>query len=360
MYSSDNANLESEVTVTTAEVNHSVISECLAYISHNINKYASHTIKDTVANFYTEAEISVAKEKITQLEVAKLVPSIMTKRTGSNKQFREVDDILAFFKVIDEKQLEKSLPDFLAKNLDRLPRTNIEHENIASVLSRLSMLESKMQDVTQQNINLSKEMSEVKQQLGNKSSVSIIPSYSGAVAPPNPVTTSGKPAFVFRNHRLTSLADSAVTDNESENEFITVQRKKRKAENSVLAAGNTTSGPASEQPARRKPAAKGTSSKSGLSGGEDCFNVFVYHVQKGQGSDTVKKFMEDSNVKVFKIDKVSHEEAKFESFAVNVERQHYETLCGTGAAEFWPANIRCRPYNKPRTTDTGGTLTRRQ
>lgn len=159
----------------------------------------------------------------------------------------------------------------------------------------------------------------------------------------------------LRDFRLRSLADSVATDNESgnENEYITVNRKKRKAEDNAQ-LGNGSGIP--EVRPKRKPPAKGTSNKGGLSGGEDYFDVFVYHVQKGQGCDAVKKFMEDEGIEVLKITKVSHDEANFESFSVNVKRSNYDKLCGEGAAEFWPANIRCRPYNKPRRNDTGGTL----
>lgn len=341
-----NTNGNSEENLTFKEVQGMIVSECLAYISHNIHKYAVDTVRNTAANFYTASEIAKAKEHVCNIELSHMAPILRQKRIGQNKQYREIDDIIAFFQIIDEKDLWTSIPDFLAKDLDRLPRATVEHENMSSLLSRLSMLENQMQDITKQNVDLSSDLSRVKQQISQP----IIPqkTYS-SVSQPHVVLPVNNNRRIYRNVRLTSLADSAATDIESDGgEYIPARPPKR-------LKGDLKGDPPKELP-KRKPVAKGTSAKSGLSGGNDCFNVFVYHVEKGQGCDAVKSFMEGEGIHVFKIDKVSHLDARLESFCVNVERSKYDTLCGEGAADFWPCNIRCRPYNKPRTNETGGKL----
>ncbi len=137
--------------------------------------------------------------------------------------------------------------------------------------------------------------------------------------------------------------------------------KKRKAENGhdeVFA--DTSSNPNAWQQVqskqRKKPAAVGKRNNCAISGGQSLLDVFVSHLVKSTGAENLKSFIESENVTVIDIEKKSKDEARFESYKVTVERKHYEQLCGDGASNFWPDNVFCRPFVKPKVNFTAGTI----
>jgi hypothetical protein len=101
----------------------------------------------------------------------------------------------------------------------------------------------------------------------------------------------------------------------------------------------------------------GKANVAGLNGGTELVNMFVSHIEKGQGKDAVQRFLQSKEVTVAEIECVSNANARLESYKVRVDKKHFDALYGEGAEDFWPTGIRCRPWIKPRTT--GGTLTNR-
>ena len=70
--------------------------------------------------------------------------------------------------------------------------------------------------------------------------------------------------------------------------------------------------------------------------------------QVGTSCDNLSAFIKNAGHTVYGIQQTSRPEAKFDSFKVTVDRDLYSKFCGEDACDFWPENVRCRPFIKPR------------
>ena len=70
-------------------------------------------------------------------------------------------------------------------------------------------------------------------------------------------------------------------------------------------------------------------------------DLWIYKISKGD-KFTLKNFIENKNVKVFCIDKTSHEHAKFKSFKVTISM--YDKIRILNSKSFFPNGIKCRQW----------------
>ena len=320
-----------------------IINELLCFTHNNFNAYPHTGLKATLLKFYTDTEVTTAKQLFFNVSIASLLTSESASRKGIHKKEREIEDILALFRLADAKKFR--IPQYVAYNLARIPTVIKEEECMTSIVMRLRKLEDEMQStqiLSQQNNN---DISVLKRNVPQNiprppppPSKVPIPSYSTAVSSSrNPLAKLMQPTEAsrrsFRTNRLVSLTSNTSNTSKrmrpnSESEYTVVPTRQK-----------------------RRNGARGTRTSCPISGGPNNFDVFMYHVTKDTNTDVVKEWLESENIKVHNIEKVSHTLARFDSFKINVDREHYHTLCGSKAAEFLPQNIQCKPYMKPRPRD---------
>jgi hypothetical protein len=335
----------------TVSVNKLVVNEVLCYLQHNLNKYSTTNVKGTMSKFYTECEIQAAKELLFNIPlVSGLVPS--HSRKGNNKKFREIDDIVSVFLVIDEKMLISSLPTFAAVNLSRIPTYTHEEENVGGILARLSSLEKEFTEWKQVTTCNNNKLAELQRK--DTEPVPLPPptqipatsarTFANALNSGIPVLKTrpdGLPLRPVFRSRIVSLAES---------EGSIPKRRREELDDDV-----SENGWQNQKPKRRGKTGKRENCT--LSGGEALFDIFVSHLNKTTGTDELSDFLAKESIKVISIRKTSHVEANFASFKVKIERKHYDKLCGEDAPLFWPVNVMCRPFvDKKVDKSSGGTI----
>ena len=298
-----------------------IISECLCYVSNNIDRITLSNLTSTVCSFYTEQEISKAK-----LALSSFANNLecMKNRIGSNKKSREVtDDICDFFLEADKAKARDNLPLFFACNLSRIPSSTSEEMSTSSIVQRLSSLESELERVKNISIANNTEIASLKSSSANTSVIASQPAAPVSGIPIRIQTSAMRP-------RLQSLASNA-------------SQSKRPRVDSTDEEGYKT---VTSRKPRKHVVGKKTDCT--ITGAKPKFDIFVYHLEASVTSDAVSKFITNNGIQVHSIKRVSHTDAQYASFKVNVFREHYDLLCGEDACNFWPSEVRCRPFIKPR------------
>ena len=77
-------------------------------------------------------------------------------------------------------------------------------------------------------------------------------------------------------------------------------------------------------------------------------DVFVYRVEKGTEVKDLKDYLENANVTVREVTKVSREESKYDSFKVETTVSDMYSLL---EPDFWPTGIQARRFFRPRNKD---------
>ena len=74
--------------------------------------------------------------------------------------------------------------------------------------------------------------------------------------------------------------------------------------------------------------------------------LFIYRVHTDTTVAEMSAFMEEQSVTPRSLECVSHEEAKFKSFKLEVAKDDYEKLLEDD--DFWPNGVRIQRFNSPR------------
>ena len=77
--------------------------------------------------------------------------------------------------------------------------------------------------------------------------------------------------------------------------------------------------------------------------------VFVYRVVKGTEENDIQEYLEEKNIAIRGVQKVSKEEAKFVSFRVEIKVSDMKKVLDS---DFWPEGIHVRRFFKPRSNTT--------
>ena len=117
------------------------INELLSYSSHYINNSNIQNIKKIIVNFYDNDEVLTAKKLLWELKSDFLGPYNERKstvnRSSSEANLNDIFDGLQTLDTIDQ------IPNFVAKNIDKIPERQPEEINIVSLLNRINKIEKK-------------------------------------------------------------------------------------------------------------------------------------------------------------------------------------------------------------------------
>ena len=134
-------------------------SEMLCFILNKYGKSPIESVKTVLQNFYTPIEISDAKELLNKavndlnLDVD-WIPRNVNRRRCDDKPRIEIDDIYAVINAFDEHMQLKSLPEFVAVNLERLPPFRTDELDLCTAVRRISALEEKVATVVSQCMDM--------------------------------------------------------------------------------------------------------------------------------------------------------------------------------------------------------------
>ena len=99
-----------------------IISEPLYYMSHHLHRSAKDNIADVVCKFYSQEEISDAKQKISLYDDVLQVKLKARRNTNAKLKLEaEVGDILNALYDLDKKEIKTR---FLSENMSRIPPCN--------------------------------------------------------------------------------------------------------------------------------------------------------------------------------------------------------------------------------------------
>src|ERR1043165_7227220 len=102
-----------------------IVSNCLCYLTNKYNKSAAKPLKVLLTEFYSPEALAEAKELILRvIDSMKKdnVPHIARNRRASNsKPLLDIEDIFTAFAYLDEHNLRKDIPTFVASSPDGMP-----------------------------------------------------------------------------------------------------------------------------------------------------------------------------------------------------------------------------------------------
>jgi len=127
-------------------------NELLCFVANKYGNSPNESVKSVILNFYTPTEISGAKELIfkavNELNLTvDWVPRQVNRRRSEDKPRLEIDDIYAVFDAFDEHVQLNILPEFVAKDLERLPPFRTDELDLCMAVRRISALESKVSSI---------------------------------------------------------------------------------------------------------------------------------------------------------------------------------------------------------------------
>jgi hypothetical protein len=133
-----------------------VVSELLTYIKFYRNCANITHLKTVVLNFYSSTEISQAKALLMSKFPSLINTNFCTGRRGSSSRpqhLAELDDLLGAFDFIDSSELLKDV-NFVAENLDRLPKYGPEELNVCAVVDRQRATEADIAAIASRVIDM--------------------------------------------------------------------------------------------------------------------------------------------------------------------------------------------------------------
>ncbi len=105
----------------------------------------------------------------------------------------------------------------------------------------------------------------------------------------------------------------------------------------------------SDQQRRRKNTiCLGNKTDHRLQSGSGKTTIIVQYVKKQYENDDIKRYINDEDVEVHKIEKVSHPDSLTKSFTVEI---NYSNKTNVLNEDFWPQGIGCRIWRPKRNAD---------
>ena len=127
-----------------------VLCNLLCFLVHRLGKTAAKCLKSSVLDFFTDAELSDAKQRLLH-DVANLkldinVPRIPERRDGEFRAARIVDDIFTMLTFLDENLRLNLLPKYVAEGPDSMPYTRSYEGDLATVMNLMGKMDGRLEE----------------------------------------------------------------------------------------------------------------------------------------------------------------------------------------------------------------------
>ena len=276
----------------------------------------------------------------------------MVTRQDSDLRSAKKADIVNAFKKIDSENVD--LPEFVCRNIDRVPTYGPEEIDLASIVDRLTAVESTITRISKTESHLSTvERSTDK----NRDSIDTLFHFyyqsnsmaatlkSGASSTPpdkNPSSTSKtkeKPAQDKSDSiSIQGRPAQAQGIKNTEPESLAGKEKSADVDGFRYSKHETRKKHREAVYGKRSQAPNGS-----LRGSPQTLDIFVFRCDKETNCDRVKKYIEENSTKVMDMECVSSENARYLSFHVSVPRYSHDKVMD---GEFWPEGVGVRYFKR--------------
>lgn len=361
------------------DINH--INELLSYAVFYMNNSCSDNIKKVINSFYTPEEILNAKKLLWNMcsdELPTYTERRDTeKRSGSDAN---VSDILEGIIKLDN--IEK-LPNFVAKQIDRLPKRGPEELNIVSIINRLGNIENRINEYD--NVLSSHEIDlhylksleigyKLKSLSDNLDNIKI--NNNVFIPPPEKFSDEDsmnktKEDDASTNEENLNDSDWETVEDEVENssaneklsykdatlKFINNKSRKefkkdKKVKSTVISCSpepkriciSTINDDGYQNVESRQQRRRRLYKNNLLQGAPPPMkSIFVSRVKKFCNVLTMKNFLNDNDIYYDDVSLVSHDNSKFNSFKININKIDISKVM---QSHFWPIGVKCNMWKE--------------
>lgn len=311
-----------------------VVNELLSYAAYYIHRSTVDKLYKSVERFYTPTEIDTAKDLLWNnlsetILGKKHVRKDSCARTASDANITDILNAL--------KNCDCSAVQFVASDLERLPKCGPEELSIFSLADRVAIIENELQAVKQAAVKIN----------------------------PMPVTSDDK-SDVPRLDTAIQVSESnySSSNNISMPSQVVVESTNNYQYARALMSDNNKAKPLppnkhNSNRQRPKPIV-GRRSNVKIKGECRKADLFVYRVNKDTDDDEFRKLFADAGILLYKFEKVSHDDSRMKSFRVVIA---LNDLTKVQNEDFLPQDVLCRRFYRPKTnqqdTASGGMSSRR-
>ena len=371
------------------------IDPVLTYVAHAINNSPAESIKKACRGFYTQEELTIAKEILWKVGDEDELPPYTRRRDVG----KVVDDLVSGIQKLDAAD---KLPDFAVGplGLGRVPKATPAEMHPISVCERLNKLEARVHQLDDLEVRMNDAEGLLKK---------VTPTYAAVAASPPHSAPSMVASLVPPRQSVTpataAAAAAAVSSSTTAPSAMAAQRPPHLFAPPAAAVGGLVvklppprlSAKATKQPTRRPPPSaslpdhygsraslvstvpshhdegfeysaaeqsqrrrrKNRDTRKTVTGSslayagkltgapEPSRDIFVYRTIKGTQEQDIHEYLESKNVDPRTISEVSNEDAKFSSFKVELKVSDIDTVL---KADFWPQGICVRRFYRPRSS----------
>ena len=354
------------------------INELLSYSSHYINNSNIQNIKKIIVNFYDNDEVLTAKKLLWELKSDFLGPYNERKstvnRSSSEANLNDIFDGLQTLDTIDQ------IPNFVAKNIDKIPERQPEEINIVSLLNRINKIEkktteykntlsnheidlhylksldidSKYNELRTLTLKNNSEMHEnEKQTTENESDWETVDEIHTKPRCPN--TRKRKKRCNLKNEieKIIDIArkKSALSIKQSSSDKVKVNNERVNWTLSpLLSSSSTSSEPRiidnegfeqSETRIQRRKRMLRENKDNLITGAPPPIKrVYVGRIREGN-CDSMKKYLLANKVRIEAIDLISHRDSIYKSFKISLIEPYLTRVL---SHDFWPYGVICKEW----------------
>lgn len=161
-----------------------VINEVLCYIQYKFDVIDTISLKKICDSIYSEQEIEQAKKLLFESVTTATMQLKMRRKGQGGKKMRDLQDIISFFNEEDPD----SIPIFVARDLQKLPPTSIDHIDCVTLFKDVIKLRNEL-DMIKENYVTVSQLQELQVDLDNLKSASIVNHHN--------VNTRNRGAYTF-------------------------------------------------------------------------------------------------------------------------------------------------------------------
>ena len=359
------------------------INELLSYLCFYLHNSNVDNIRRTVLTFYNQDDILNSKKILWTLG-SEFLETYKDRKNTEKRSSTEANlqDIIDALLVLDSCD---KLPVFVARELNKIPDRQPEELNVFSLINRVARLEKKLYEYEEtmimhecslkniEKLNIDDKLEQFSKEvklltLAKRNEFSTEENISKMNS--NILSTPSSSKNEENDHESNMHSDDWETISESSNSTEFKQKKTYK--NILMKINNSYRGKKNKITTQQNKKIKSTSRTSNISTSsplvdEDGFhiveskarrrrrtkiqniddfqgmkprmkNIFICNIVSGNES-IIRKYIENKNIEVLDIVKVSHSNAKLKSFKISILENNLGTVLNNN---FWPNGVTCR------------------
>ena len=344
---------------TEVKKHYLIIDEVLMYANQHRHSSTRDNLVKVLSCSFTLEEVVKAKDKlITELDELILSDRKKNRKDSQNRseKMKVCEDIIDALSDIDEHgEVELVCAAVRWAKIPKIDPESISDVSVAEKLVQLeakfSILESSLSEIKAHQVAMEdRKMSEPKKVSGKPTS-----SVSGSSAKPLLSEIVARGSGGSQQMATTGTSDKSLVQKPAEN----LSSGSEKLSN-VHDDGFRISSEQRKKQVRKEQTARNTkrnrvhvsgsakNAKGLRSTPRPNRDFFVYRVHKDDGEKQLHEYLTGKNIEVVNLEKISHEDAKFNSFHLSISIDYAATVLDSN---FWPSGINIRKWTTRKETD---------